>query len=124
MRNHKYLTNVLGLDTDTAAKIAFKPKSGNPDTDHAQIYRSVMAATMGDDEKAKRVADQYILDQYGAGAIAKAHAPLIPGGGGPPAQALQGLKPGMVRDFGANGKWTVGIDGKPVRVGGGPQTIQ
>lgn len=122
IRNQKYLVNVMGVDPNTAAQVAFKPKSGNPNADHAQIYRSVLGATMGDTDKAKRVADQYVLDQYGAKGVAQANAPMIPNN--PPPQALQGLKPGMTRDFGANGKWTVGIDGKPVRVGAGPQSIQ
>jgi hypothetical protein len=128
VRTHKYLTNVLGVDPDTAAKVAFKPKTGNPNADHAAIYKSVMQATMGDDEKAKRVADQYVLDQYGAKGLSDANAPLIPDR--PPPAALQGLKPGLVRDFGAKGKWTLGIDGKPIKVpggaiaGGAPQTTQ
>jgi hypothetical protein len=122
VRTHKYMVHVLGMDPDTAAKVAFKPKTGSIDADHAAIYKSVMTATLGDDEKAKRVADQYILDQYGAGAVQKAHAPLVDKT--PPTPALQGLKPGMVRDFGANGKWTIGIDGNPRRIGGGPTTIQ
>jgi hypothetical protein len=124
VRTHKYLTNVLGMDQDTAAKIAFKPKTGSVNADHAAIYKSVMQATMGDDEKAKRVADQYILDQYGAGAVTKANAPIVQPGNKPPPQALQGLKPGMVRDFGAQGKWTIGIDGQPTQVSSGPLTRQ
>lgn len=124
MRNHKYLTDVIGLDPDTAAKIAFKPKTGNANGDHAAIFRSAMAATMGDDEKAKRIADQYVLDNYGASALTQNQTPLVAPKGQPPPQALQGLKTGMIRDFGAQGKWTVGIDGKPVRVGAGPQSIQ
>lgn len=124
VRTHKYMTNVLGMDPDVAAKIAFHAKSGDPTTDHSAVFRSVMNATMGDDEKAKRVADQYILDTYGAGALARATSPIAQTPGTPPPRALDGLKPGMVRDFGPNGKWTLGIDGRPVRVGGGPQTIQ
>lgn len=124
MRNHKYLTDVLGLDQDTAARVAFKVKSGNPDADHAAIYRSVMSATMGDDEKAKRVADQYVLDNYGAGALTRAHAPLVSSKNAPPPEALKGLDRGHVRDFGPKGKWTVGIDGKPVPVSAGPLTPQ
>lgn len=128
VRTHKYLTNVLGIDPDTAAKVAFKPKTGNPNADHAAIYKSVMSATFGDTEKAKRTADQYVLDQYGADGVAKANAPLVTEK--PPAAALQGLTPGNVRDFGAKGKWTIGIDGKPLQVknaaiaGGTPQTTQ
>jgi hypothetical protein len=124
IRNYKYLTGVLGVDENTANTIAFKPKTGNPMADHTTIYKSIMAATMGDEDKAKTGADQYIIDNYGPGALSKATTPMIPpqkpGGGpvgSPPPQALQGLKPGMIRDFGANGKWSVDIDGNPVRVG-------
>lgn len=128
VRTHKYLTQVLGIDDDTAVKIAFKPKTGNPNADHAAIFRSVMSATMGDEEKAKRVADQYTLDQYGARGVAAANAPIVDEK--PPPAAMQGLQHGQVRNFGAKGSWTVGIDGKPIRVpagsiaGGAPQTPQ
>lgn len=122
IRNEKYLRQVLGVDANTAATVAFKPKTGNPNADHANVFKAVLSSTLGDEDKAKRAADQYVLDQYGAGAIGKANAPLIPNN--PPPQAIAGLKPGMVRDFGANGKWTVGIDGKPVRVGTGSASIQ
>lgn len=127
VRTHKYMVNVLGIDPETAAQVAFKPKTGDAIKDHAAVFKSVMGATM-DDSQAKRVADQYILDQYGAGGLAKATAPMIPDR--PPAAALKGLQPGNVRDFGAKGKWTVGIDGKPIKVpagsisGGAPQTTQ
>ena len=124
VRTHKYLTNVLGIDPDTAAKIVFKPKTGNPSTDHLAVYKSALAATAGDPEKASRIADQYTLDQYGAGALARQNGPVIPTPGAPPAAALQGLKPGEVRNFGAKGKWTIGIDGKARLVSGSPQTIQ
>src|SRR5579863_8452389 len=118
------------MDSDTAAKIVFKPKTGNPDADHAAIYRSVMAATFGDDEKAKRVADQYVLDQYGASGLAAQRAPMVATPGAPPPAALKGLQPGQIRHFGAQGDWTLGIDGKPRRVssnaiaGGNPQSTQ
>jgi hypothetical protein len=126
IRNQKYLTDVLGVDPNTAMQVAFKQKTGNPNQDHASVYRAVLQTTMGDDEKAKRVADQYILDNYGAGAITRANAPAISpqGADAPPASALNGLQPGMKRDFGAKGVWTIGIDGKPKLVSGGPQTIQ
>jgi hypothetical protein len=123
IRNQKYLTDVLGVDKNTAAQVAFKQKTGNPNADHAAIYKQVLSTTMGDTDKAMRVANQYVLDQYGPGAVAKANAPMV-ATGAPPPQAVAGLKPGMIRDFGVNGKWTVGIDGKPVRVGAGPQSIQ
>jgi hypothetical protein len=124
IRNLKFLTGVLGVDPDRAANIAFKPKTNDPMKDHADVYKSIMTATMGDTDKAKTGADQYIIDNYGAGALSRATAPVVPpqkpqGGpiGVPPPQALQGLKPGMVRDFGPKGKWTVGIDGTPKLVG-------
>jgi hypothetical protein len=123
IRNQKYLTGVLGVDANTATQIAFRPTTGNALKDHAAVYKSVLSATMGDTDKAKMAADQYIIDNYGAGELSRATAPVVPprGAGGaavtPPPSALQGLKPGMVRDFGANGKWTVGIDGTPQRVG-------
>lgn len=128
VRTHKYMVNVLGMDAETAAHVAFKPKTGDANKDHAAVYRSVMAATFGDDEKAKRVADQYVIDQYGAKGLSNANAPMIPDR--PPPAAMQGLQPGKVRNFGAKGSWTVGIDGKPIRVpdnaisGGAPQTPQ
>jgi hypothetical protein len=121
IRNHKYLSEVLGVDEDTAAHVAFKAKSGNPAGDHKDVYKALLTATM-DPEKAKRGADQYVLDNYGAHAIPKQNAPLV--SEPPPATALSGLKPGMVRDFGAKGQWTVGIDGKPTRVAGAPTTLQ
>jgi len=127
VRTHKYMVNVLGMDPDTAAKVAFHAKTGDPNADHASVFKSVMGATM-DDATAKRVADQYVLDQYGAGGLAKANAPLIPDR--PPPEAMKGLEPGKVRNFGAKGSWTVGIDGKPIKVpanaigGGAPQTPQ
>lgn len=124
VRTHRYLVNVLGMDSDTAARLIFKPKTGNIDADHAAIYKSALAATLGDDDKAKRIADQYVLDQYGAGGLARAHAPLVPQKGVPPPEALRGLERGKVRHFGAQGDWTLGINGQPVRVGGGPQSIQ
>lgn len=124
MRNHKYLTGVLGLDAKTAEAVAFKEKTGNPDADHLSVYNSVFRSPIkgGDPALAKRVADQYTLDKYGPGSLGRQNAPIGPGS--PPAKALEGLKPGMVRDFGANGKWTIGIDGKPTRVSGGPQSLQ
>ena len=122
VRTYKYATGVLGMDHNAAAPILGIKRSGNPAADHAAVYKATMAATMGDDEKAKRVADQYTLDNYGAAALSLNTRQAVPNN--PPAQALSGLKPGMVRDFGANGKWTVGIDGKPIRVGSGPQSIQ
>ena len=122
VRTFKYATGVLGMDKNTAAPILGIKPTGKPLADHAAVYKAVMTATLGDDEKAKRVADQYTLDNYGAGAVAKANAPPLPEQ--PPAVALQGLKPGQVRHFGEKGDWTVGIDGKPRRVGAGPQTIQ
>lgn len=126
VRTYKYATSVLGMDPNAAAPILGVKRSGNPNADHQMIYRSVMNATMGDDEKAKRVADQYVLDNYGAGSITRANAPPVPASGGqtPPAAALKGLAPGQVRHFGANGDWTLGIDGKPRRVGAGPLTQQ
>jgi hypothetical protein len=122
MRNHKYLTGVLGLDNKTAEAIAFKEKTGNPDADHLSVYKTVMAATFGDAAKAQRVADQYTLDKYGAGALGRQNASI--GAGAPPPEALKGLKHGEMLDFGPKGKWTIGLDGKPVRVGGGPQSLQ
>jgi hypothetical protein len=123
IRNHQYLTNVLGVDENTAAQIAFKPKTGSPTQDHKDIYKALLGATM-DPDKAKRGADQYVLENYGAGAIPRANAPIIPQA--PPAEALQGLKPGMSRNFGDKGTWTIGIDGKPVRVqtAGAPTSLQ
>jgi hypothetical protein len=124
VRTYKYATQVMGIDKNAAAPILGVKPSGNPTKDHAAVYKQVLQSTMGDDEKAKRVADQYTLDNYGAGAIPRANQAPIQAPGTPPAAALQGLSPGKVRDFGANGKWTLGIDGKPIRVGAGPQTIQ
>lgn len=124
IRNYKYLTGVLGMDENSANSVAFKAKSGNAMQDHKDVYKSIMSATMGDTDKAKTGADQYIIDNYGAGALSRATAPMVPpqkpGGGAigaPPPQALQGLKPGTVRDFGTKGKWTTDIEGNPVRVG-------
>jgi hypothetical protein len=122
IRNQKYLTNVLGMDQNTSAQVAFKPKTGSPDQDHKDIYKSVMSATMGDTDKAKRAADQYVLENYGAGAIPKQNAPMVPDA--PPADALKGLAQGQARDFGAKGKWAIGLDGKPVRIAGAPTTLQ
>lgn len=121
IRNHKYLRDVLGVDDDTAAHVAFKAKSGNPAGDHKDVYKALLTATM-DADVAKRGADQYVLDNYGANAIPKQNAPLI--SEAPPAEAMQGLQHGQVRDFGAKGKWTLGIDGKPQRVAGAPTTLQ
>jgi|ERR1700684_1305763 len=125
IRNYKYLTGVLGMDENAANSVAFKAKTGNPLADHTAIYKSIMSATMGDTDKAKTGADQYIIDNYGAGALSRATAPMIPpqksGGGGPvgkpPPQALQGLTPGKVRDFGPKGKWTLDMEGNPIQVG-------
>jgi hypothetical protein len=128
IRNQKYLTGVLGIDAGTAAQVAFKPKTGNPTSDHLAVYKSVMGASMGDEDKAKRAADQYVLENYGAGAIPKQNAPLTSGGGTPPPEALAGLKSGQARTLrapdGTLSQWTLGIDGKPVRVGNGPSAIQ
>lgn len=127
IRNQRYLTGVLGVDQDTATKIAFKPKSGSVDSDHMAVYKALLTASFGDEDKAKRGADQYILDNYGAGALTNAHKPLAqPQGPGavPPPAALQGLQKGQVRHFGAKGDWTLGIDGKPVQVHAGTQAIQ
>lgn len=128
MRNHKYLTNVLGIDPGTAAQVAFKPKTGNPTGDHLAVYKSVMTATMGDEDKANRAADQYVLENYGPGAIPNQNKPLTPGAGAPPPAALNGLKKGMVRTVqapdGTTSQWTLGLDGKPVRVGNGSNAIQ
>jgi hypothetical protein len=124
IRNYKYMTGVLGMDPNTAHATAFKPPTGNSLKDHATVYKAIMSATMGDTDKSKQGADQYIIDNYGAGELSRATAPQVPpqkpGGGAigsPPPTALQGLKPGQVRDFGARGKWTVGIDGTPQQVG-------
>ncbi len=122
VRTYKYATQVMGMDKNVAAPILGVKPSGNAIKDHTAVYKAVLSTTMGDEKAARRVADQYTLDNYGAGAVAKANAPPI--ANAPPPQALQGLKPGMVRDFGGNGKWTVGIDGKPRQIGAGPQTIQ
>jgi hypothetical protein len=129
IRNYNYLTSVLKVDPNTANTIAFRPPTGNSLKDHASIYKAAMTATMGDTDKAKAAADQYVLDNYGAGELSRATAPAIPpaakpGGaptGGPPPQALQGLKPGMARALkgpdGTVSKWTVDIEGNPIRVG-------
>ena len=114
IRNERYLQGVLGLDPSTAATVAFHAKTGNANADHMSIYRSVMSATMGDQGKAKRAADQYILDNYGAAGLAGMNQPLVPDV--PPPAVLAGLRPGVVRDFGSKGAWTIGIDGKPKRV--------
>lgn len=127
IRNSRYLTGVLGVDQDTATKIAFRPKTGSVDSDHMAVYKALLQSSFGDEEKAKRGADQYIIDNYGAGALTNAHKPIVqPQGIGntPPAAALQGLQKGQVRHFGAKGDWTLGIDGKPVQVNAGPQAIQ
>jgi len=125
MRTYKYATQVLGIDKNDAAPILGLKKTGNPTADHASVYKATLSATMGDEDKAKRVADQYVLDNYGAGAISRATAAPVPTNQ-PPPQALKGLTPGSGQylDFGAKGKWTLGIDGRPVQVGQGPQTIQ
>ena len=122
VRTFKYATGVLGMDKNTAAPILGIKPTGKPQADHASVYKAVMTATSGDDEKAKRVADQYTLDNYGAGALAHANEPPLPEQ--PSAQALQGLKAGETRHFGAKGDWTMGLNGKPRRVNGGPQSIQ
>lgn len=128
MRNHKYLTGVLGLDSGTAAQIAFHPKTGNPSADHLSVYKIAMTATMGDTDAAKRASDQYVLENYGPGAIPNQNKPLTAGAGAPPPAALNGLKKGMVRTVqapdGTTSQWTLGIDGKPVRVGNGSNAIQ
>lgn len=127
IRNQRYLTSVLGVDQNTATTIAFRPKTGNPNADHMAVYKSLLQASFGDEDKAKRGADQYVLDNYGAGAITQANKPVVqPQGIGntPPAAALAGLQKGQVRHFGAKGDWTLGIDGKPVQVNAGPQAIQ
>lgn len=122
-RNHKYLTSVLGLPDEVATQIAFKPKTNNPMADHTSIYKSVYAATQSTDS-AKLAADQYVLDNYGAGALTRANAPIAaaPAGaqGGPPAQAVAGMHAGDIRDFGPKGKWQMGVDGKPHLVGNTP----
>lgn len=124
VRTYKYATAVVGMDPESAKSILGVKPSGNPNADHASVYKSVVQATMGDEEKAKRVADQYVIDSYGAGALARANSPSVPTPGAPPPQALSQLKPGSGQylDFGAKGKWTLGIDGKPVRVGASPLT--
>jgi hypothetical protein len=122
VRTYKYATGVLGMDKNTAAPILGIKPTGKPQADHAAVYKAVMTATLGDDEKAKRVSDQYVLDNYGAGALARANAPPLPEM--PPPEALKGLVAGKVRDFGEKGKWTLGINGQPRRVPDGPTTIQ
>jgi hypothetical protein len=121
VRTYKYATQVMGMDANAAAPILGVKPSGRPTADHAAIYKSVLSTTMGDTDKAKRIADQYVLDNYGAGAIPKANAAPIPVT--PPPQALAGLQKGMVRHT-ANGDWTLGIDGKPVRVNAAPLSTQ
>jgi hypothetical protein len=127
VRTYKYATNVLGIEPEKATKIlGFKP-SGNADADHTSVYKSALAESL-DEKTAQRAADQYVTNKYGAGALDKLNAPLIPDA--PPPAALQGLERGKVRHFGAKGDWTLGIDGKPLRVpkgsiaGGAPQTTQ
>lgn len=117
VRTYKYATDVLGVDKNVAAPILGLKPSGDPAKDHAAVFRQIVSATMGDTDKATRAADQYVTNTYGAGAIPRQQArnspvPLQP----PPAAALQGLTAGKVRDFGIKGKWTVGIDGKPIPV--------
>jgi hypothetical protein len=122
IRNYKYLTNVLGVDENTANDIAFRAKSGDPGKDHKDVYKSVLSSTMGDTDKAKTAADQYVIDNYGAGALTRATAPKVPRQpdqrpNTPPPEAMQGVTPGVVRDFGAKGRWTVDIQGNPVPAG-------
>jgi hypothetical protein len=127
VRTYKYATGVLGIEPETATRIlGFKP-TGNANADHTSVYKSALAESL-DEKTAQRTADQYITNKYGANALAKVNAPIIPDA--PPPAALQGLERGKVRHFGAKGSWTLGIDGKPIKVpagslaGGAPQTTQ
>ena len=97
-------------------RIAFKAKSGNPMADHTAIYKSIMSATMGDTDKSEdRRGSVHHRQLRGGcslegdradGATPQRGRRAVPPGA-PPPQALQGLKPGMVRDFGPNkGKWS------------------
>lgn len=129
IRNNKYLTSVLGLDPSAAASIAFKPKSNDAMKDHKDVYSKVLAATFGDTDKAKAASDQYVIDNYGAGALTTATAPLVPpkASGGtnpiehPPPAKMKGLAPGAIRDFGAKGRWQLLPDGSTKYLGPGSQ---
>jgi hypothetical protein len=132
VKTQKYLMS-LGYNEQDATSIAMKPKTGNVNQDHTAVFKTAMQANGGDSDSATHVADMYILNKYGAGALAQTNKPQVPQRGpyappAPPAQALQGLKPGMVRDFGPKGAWSLGLDGTPylVRQPGGqsPNAIQ
>lgn len=126
VRIHKYLTSVLGIDPDKSAKIAFKAKTGDPTADKLGVYKAVLAATGGDQRTADLAGNNWVMENYGPGAVARSNAPLISpqGDSAPTAQALAGLKPGMTRDFGSKGVWTLGLDGTPrlMRMPGGGST--
>lgn len=123
VRTFKYATDVLGVDPNDAAPILGMKKTGNPAADRRAVYTAYLSATLGDEEKSTRGADNYIMSTYGPGAVQRATATVVPNAA-PPPRALNGLKPGMVRDFGAKGQWTLDVNGRPVKVSGGPPTIQ
>jgi hypothetical protein len=120
VKTQKYLMS-LGYTESDATNIAMKPKTNNPNADWISVYKSAIQANGGDDASAKHVADIAILNNYGAGALAQVNKPLVPSSGKyappqPPDSVVQGMKPGMVYDFGDKGKWMKGLDGKPVLV--------
>ncbi len=124
VRTFKYATGVQGYSTDDAKAILGIKSTGKPDADHLSVYNNALRVNGGDHEAADRIADQYVLNKYGAGALARQNSPQLPQGQGPPPAAFNGVKANQVLDFGPNGRWAMGIDGKPHRVTSGPQTIQ
>ncbi len=122
MRNFGFLTTQLHIPSDVASQIAFRVRSGSPTADHLSVYNSVLRATMGDTAAASKAADAYVSDEYGAQALAGVRTPIVPPPGPPPA-AFAGLKPGMVRRFKDGSAWTVGKDGKPMRLNTPPPAV-
>lgn len=54
----------LGLDKETAMRIAYRQSSGDPRKDYLAVYKTAMSSNFGDEKKAKAIADSYIQFTY------------------------------------------------------------
>lgn len=76
----------LGTPKEAAKFIAYKQKTGDPQKDHSDIFKTALRSTFGDEAASKRIADSYIEMNYGADAIQDNKVPLINRPETPPAK--------------------------------------
>jgi hypothetical protein len=68
----------LGMDKETAMRIAYRQMSGDPRKDYQSVFRAALTSNFGDEKKAKQIADSYIEFVYPGESLQQRSAPLVP----------------------------------------------